>query len=144
MTLHRVTIKQLELVIALLIVGMLGCIVLGVARFATGTSEEETLAANLRTFRLQIELFRQQHGGIAPGRSGKDIVRQLTGRTDRLGQPRPNGPFGPYLVDIPINPFNGRDTIEVSTRRPGGGDHGWHYDPVRGMLSPDDDGHKNR
>ena len=46
--------------------------------------------------------------------------------------------FGPYLRDIPANPFNGRRRIRIDGALAGANTHGWRFDSTTRVIEPDD------
>jgi general secretion pathway protein G len=136
-------LSLLELIIVLVLIAIVAAI--AIPRFVDASDEaaESALAKDLRMVREQIELFKLQHDGILPGQDGKDIVEQLTGKTDVNGNVAADGDHGPYMRIFPTNPFTDTDTIESGTGTPGGGQTAWYYHTGTGKFSPDDDAHKD-
>jgi general secretion pathway protein G len=112
-----------ELIIVVTILGILAAIVLPTFKGNIATAKESAAKSDLMTIRAQIELYKLQHNGAAPGYvngAGAPIATvqlQLIGTTTVTGQASPNtvpsSPFlyGPYLKKIPQNPFNNLSTI---------------------------------
>src|SRR5437763_4173619 len=67
-----------------------------------------SLQSTLQTLRSQIELYKIQHNDMAPTLAGMLNWAILTGKTDAVGQMKPDGTFGPYMTQIPVNPITGR------------------------------------
>ncbi len=134
----------LELMIVVVLIGIVAAI--AIPRFVDASDEaaEAALAKDLRMVREQIETFKLQHNWILPGQDGKDIVEQLTGKTDVNGNVAADGDHGPYMRIFPSNPFTDTDTVESGTGSPGGGETAWYYNTQSGKFSPDDDAHKDR
>ncbi len=138
-----------ELMIVVAILGILGAIVL--PTYQTNASEAKVSSAksNLHTMRAQIELYKMQHNGTPPGyAAGAEVTEttlpaQFTGTTTIDGIPSgsktPVAPFsyGPYLLKVPTNPFNGESHIAYSTdfaADAGTAGVGWLYNPTTGEI----------
>ncbi len=112
-----------ELLIVVSILGILAALVLPTFQGNIVEAKESTSKSNLATIRSQLELYKMQHNGYAPGYvngAGAPIATvslQLIGTTTATGQASPNpvptSPFlyGPYLRKIPENPFNKLTTV---------------------------------
>ena len=112
-----------ELMIVVAILGILAAIVIPQLQGNTVFAKESAVKDTLRTWRTQIELYKMQHNGLAPGYIDAvqapigTLVNQFTG-TSRLNgaavvSKTPTDPYlyGPYLKSIPQNPFNNLNTI---------------------------------
>jgi hypothetical protein len=95
--------------------------------------------------RSQIELYKIHHNGDLPGTTADvNFVQAMTQKTNADGSLYPTGRgYGPYMRNIPVNPFNGLDTVEIDGVL-GGGDHGWHFNSKTGKFHADDDKHIRR
>ena len=112
-----------ELMIVVAILGILASIVLPQIQAHTVHSREAAAKDILRTMRTQIELYKFEHNGTAPGyRLGAQaaltfLTQQFIGTSMPDGRtsanPIPTGPYiyGPYLKKLPQNPFNDLSTI---------------------------------
>jgi prepilin-type N-terminal cleavage/methylation domain-containing protein len=115
------TLVELMLVVAIL--GILGAVALPVYQGQAAKARESAAKSNLSTLRAQIELYKLQHKGVAPGYvngAEADVATlelQLTATSADTGATSPNkvrvAPFlyGPYVKKIPKNPFNNSNTI---------------------------------
>jgi general secretion pathway protein G len=134
----------IELMIVLTAIAILAVIV--IPRFSDASEEarESALAKDLRTVRSQIELFKFQHGGILPGQGGRDIVAQLTGKTDAQGNVTADGAYGPYMSVFPTHPFTNTNTVRSAAGgAPGNGAAAWSYNTKTGEFFPNDLAHKD-
>lgn len=102
-----------EILIVVVILGILAAIVIPQFTQASTEARENSLRANLQTIRSQIELFKIQHNDAAPT-SNLTFENQMQGRTDQDGTVNAAGEFGPYLQDIPVNPFTNGATINAT------------------------------
>lgn len=125
-----------EILIVVVILGILAAIVVPQFTEASNDAKESALASDLQTVRSQLELFKIQHNGGYPA-----TLALLTQKTDVSGSADANGAYGPYLQQIPTNPFVELNTIDTTTK--GGGNAGWYYNATTGEFTPDDDDHSS-
>jgi hypothetical protein len=115
-------------------------------------SVDDALRNELSFVRRQIELYAQQHSGVAPGYPGGSVAAAPTEQVliDQLTRPTSAGgavgetyddtyQFGPYMPSIPVNPINGRSEVLVlrdAAAMPEPADmifkaeeYGWVYEP---------------
>jgi general secretion pathway protein G len=114
------------------ILGILAAIVLPHFQDHQRQAREAAAKDILRTVRGQIELYKIQHNGLAPGyvKMGtgapteanlSTFTNQLVGTSALTGMATvskvPAGIYvcGPYLNKLPVNPFNGLNTIKFVT-----------------------------
>jgi general secretion pathway protein G len=112
-----------ELIIVVTILGILAAIVLPEFQGHAAQSRESAVKSSLHTVRAQIELYKMQHDGLNPGYIGiapsliDNFYYQFTGTSQINGLARPSRVvdstylYGPYLVQMPTNPFNGKDDV---------------------------------
>lgn len=96
---------------------------------------------NLQNVRLIIERYRVNHHGSLPAAS----LVELVSRTNAAGEigATDEYPYGPYLTDIPTNPFNGLFSVRtIAGEKPTAGEatgtFGWLYHPATGRIYLDD------
>lgn len=136
-----------ELLIILMILGVLAALVVPTFSTAAASAREANLIDNLRHIRTQLLVYAAEHDGVPPGHPGGNVhvaptyeafVAQMTTYTDGLGNASPTRSdgysFGPYLRQIPANPFNGAQTIRFfgpteSLPPSPTGSEGWFYQP---------------
>ncbi len=136
----------IELMVVVIILGILAAAVVPQFGAATSDARQAVLRDQVRNLQGQCLLFRDQHGGVAPGYPGgdatadateDDVVAHLTMATNERFETSDPGTegygLGPYLRRIPENPLNGKASIQVVA---GEGDlpapdgsHGWLYQP---------------
>lgn len=144
----------IEILIVVIIIGVLTSIVVPQFGGGTRTPRDATLKDCLRYLRTQIQVYRTQHGDIAPGYPGDDasqapdattFVAQMTQFSDAEGRvssarSRTYG-FGPYLSDMPANPISSQNGILVvggskipvpDPSQP----YGWIYVPQTQQIIP--------
>ena len=138
-----------ELMIVVAILGILAAIVIPQLQGNTIKARESAAKDTLRTWRSQIEFYKMQHNGKAPGYKGPlaataaELKCQFIGTSDINGNAvtavNPAAPYlyGPYLKAIPKNPFNNSDKITTNgTLGDNGG--GWEFDTSTGAFHADD------
>lgn len=118
----------LEVLIVVAVLGILAAMVIPQMHGQTLAAKESTAKDTLQIWRTQIELYKMQHGGLAPGykigftglrsdASVDELVNQFVGTSTEKGvavsSSVPSGAYlyGPYLKSIPKNPFNNLKTI---------------------------------
>jgi len=137
----RTAFTLVEILIVVVILAILAAIV--IPQFAPVTTQASTsrLITDLKTVRSAIEYYKVQHNDTLPGAGGATFGQALTGRTDLSGAVGTD--CGPYLLQLPVNPFNELDTVEIEagTAGLGSGNCGWHFDSLTGLFSADTDEH---
>lgn len=136
-----------ELIIVVSILGILAAIVLPEVQGHTQQARESAAKDNLRLIRNAIEQYKLNHNGVTPGYSnGSPLVAFLiypqfieysnvTG--DTTGSKTGAYIHGPYISEIPENPFNGKTTFELVTTTfpdPFTGTTGWYYKASTGEI----------
>jgi prepilin-type N-terminal cleavage/methylation domain-containing protein len=119
---------------------------LAIPQFGDGVKDAKVSSArfNLRELRSQIELYRQHHDGRLPGATLAELLAMTNGR-GQIGSTAEHS-FGPYLTEVPVNPFTDQTTIRAVTSNPpaaasGAADAGWLYHPTSGGIWIDDADH---
>jgi len=113
-----------ELVIVVAILGIIAALAIPKLQGNTLAAKEAAAKDMLFTLRTQIELYKIDHGGVAPGYMGAiqapttTLTNQFIGTSKASGAavsatvPTTDYPYGPYLGDMPKNPFNNKDNIK--------------------------------
>lgn len=78
-----------------------------------------------------LDLYKAQHNGNLPPAHSFSMFRMALTRQIRG--------YGPYMVDIPTNPFNGLDTVRFDGLPPGANLAGWRFDTNTGIFQADND-----
>lgn len=127
-----------QILIVVLIICILAMIVVPQMTDASDEARESALKTDLRAIRTQIELYRTEHRGTYP--SMELFVKQMTSKTHEDGTF--GGVLGPYLPEIPPNPYNGDTTVkcglEDDASELGDGVTGWHYNAATGRFRAND------
>jgi prepilin-type N-terminal cleavage/methylation domain-containing protein len=132
-----------EILIVVLLLAILAAIVLPQFLDAPRQARESNLLDNLSKFRMLVELYRHQHARLP---TGDEFASQMTKPTNfegEVGEQR-GGEFkyGPYIEQMPPNPFTGLRTIRSTTTAadlfpPGDADGGWWYNETTGRFYAD-------
>jgi len=114
-----------ELMIVVTILGILAAIVLPEFQGHAAESKESAIKSSLHTVRAQIELYKMQHNGLNPGYwstvgvSGNNFYYQFIGTSKLNGMsvssktPAGEYLYGPYLMQMPNNPFNDKNDVKM-------------------------------
>jgi len=134
-----------EILIVVVLLGVIAAIVIPAFANSTTSAKDSALAVDLQLLRRVILVYKSQHLEVGPGYPDGDatqapteqaFIEQTTtasntnGQTAAIGTPGFNR--GPYLMKIPVNPFNEKNTIEMladGQAFPANADdsHGWIY-----------------
>jgi len=141
---RRLGFTLIEVLLVVIIVAVLaGAIIprfLGTAHDAKASS----LTHNLHVLEAQIELYRSQHGNQYPTIQS-NALPQLARATNSSGEMGESGvayPFGPYVLESPMNPYDGSKhvtAVAVAGQIPAsvvGTLGGWQYDETTGAIWP--------
>jgi prepilin-type N-terminal cleavage/methylation domain-containing protein len=147
-----------EIMIVVVLLGVLAAIVIPSVGKSTTMARETTLAMDLNLLRRFIPVYTSQHLEIPPGYPGgnlsatpteQDFIDQATLSSNDHGQTAARGtpgfPLGPYISNMPVNPFNKLDTVEIladGADFPAVADdsHGWICKPATGEIRADNSG----
>ena len=123
-----------EILIVVVLLGILAAIVVPQFRKASNDARESALARDLQTIRSQLQVFKVQHNGPYP-----TDVTLLTKKTTVGGVESATGAYGPYVEQMPTNPFT--ETSDVQTATKGAGSQAWYYNSTTGEFAPNDASH---
>jgi prepilin-type N-terminal cleavage/methylation domain-containing protein len=131
----RSAFTLVEVLIVVVILAVLAATIIPQFSDSTKDAKESTLLFNLHTLRSQIQIYRTNHDGKLPSAT----LVELTSKTDKAGNIGVGNPYGPYITEIPENPFNDSATIKTITNSPAlAGDvsatDGWLYNTTTGEL----------
>lgn len=147
---NRPGFTLVEVLIVVVILGILAATVLPQFTTANTDAQQAALVQNLQTLRGQIQLYKFQHGNVAPSfgststQTFKDAMllsSDAKGVTGAIG----TKPYGPYLIgQIPANPFTGGKGIAIvpsiaaatpdETLMDGTDKVGWFYSPSEARI----------
>lgn len=108
-----------------------------VPRFVSASSETRTsaLKMNLNRIRSQLLYYQIQHGVFPDLANFTDQMTQASDSAGNTALPGTDGfPFGPYLLEIPINPMTGSATLGDGAV----GSSDWFYDQTTGDFRAND------
>jgi prepilin-type N-terminal cleavage/methylation domain-containing protein len=138
----------IEVLIVVIIMAILAATVIPQFTSSTKDARNSTLNFDQSSLRSQILLYQAQHLGNLPAVTSGTLPT-LVSATDVNGNLAPNPsvsdsghPFGPYMDQIPANPFNGSATFTsgayngVPQTPAATSTFGWNYDTSTGMIYP--------
>jgi prepilin-type N-terminal cleavage/methylation domain-containing protein len=147
-----------EIMIVVVLLGVLAAIVIPAIGSSSSAARSSALATDLNLLRRFVLVYKSHHLEISPGYPDGDasamptneafkdqatLVSKATGETAARGTP--GFKYGPYLSQMPVNPFNGLDTVQMLANGqafPAAADdsHGWVCKPETGAIRPDNKG----
>jgi len=133
----RSAFTLVEVLIVVVIMAILAATIIPQFTDSTNDAKASTSKFNLHTMRSQIELYKAHHNGDLPDAA----LVKLTIATDADGNA--GGPFGPYMREIPANPFTNVNTVKSITSDPPGpgdvtsGGGGWLFNATTGGIFVD-------
>ena len=121
-----------EILVVVVILAVLAALV--VPHFGQASTDPDlaALSATLQTVRTQLQYYKVQHNGSLP--SLADWEKQMLGRSRPNGKLSADGPCGPYLLQLPVNPLDGSRNIGPLQN----GSGGWAYDQDTGHFQSND------
>lgn len=123
-------LSYVEVIIIAVVLGVIGMRVVPQFVEASPESQIGELIDGLQKMRSQLDLYRAQHAGSLPDvDSFAGFEAAMTKKTGR---------YGPYVRNIPINPFNDLDTVRFDGEPAGAGTAGWRLDTETGVFQADD------
>jgi prepilin-type N-terminal cleavage/methylation domain-containing protein len=141
-SLKRGGFTLVEVLIVVVIMAILAATI--IPQFSDSTKDAKTNTAkfNLHTIRSQIQLYKSQHEGKLPTAT----LAELFSKTDGKGVVGTGAThvYGPYLSEIPANPFTGKATVAAATSNPptaatGTDNAGWLYHAASGEVFIDNE-----
>src|SRR5205823_3522408 len=113
---RRSAFTLIEVLIVVVIMAILAATIIPQFTDSTKDAKSSTVLFNLHTLRSQIQLYRTQHNGTAPSAT----LAELLASTDATGATGSGAlfPYGPYLRQIPVNPYTNSATLKTITTDP--------------------------
>src|SRR5687767_9511626 len=134
---RRSAFTLIEVLIVVVIMAILAATIIPQFTDSTKDAKSSTVQFNLHTLRSQIQLYRTQHNGLSP----TGTLAELLTTTDTSGAQGTGAafPYGPYLREVPLNPFNNSKAVKVIATDPAAagdvtGTGGWIYNPTTGGI----------
>jgi type II secretory pathway pseudopilin PulG len=88
------------------------------------------LMDGLHYMRCQLDLYKAQHeDNLPPTDSFESFKESLTTKAER---------YGPYIKNVPENPFNNLSMVRFDGQPAGSGVAGWRLDTKTGLFQADD------
>ena len=148
----------IEILAVVVLLGILAAVVIPTVANCTTSAKDSALAVDLQLLRRFILVYKSQHLEVGPGYPNGDTTQAPTeqafidqttmasntnGQTAAIGTPGFNR--GPYISKIPVNPFNGKNTVEMladGQAFPANADdsHGWIYKAAASEIRADNTG----
>jgi len=133
----RSAFTLIEVLIVVVIMAILAATIIPQFTDSTKDAKSSTVLFNLNTLRSQIQTYRSQHNGAVPN----GTLAELLASTDASGTTGTgaNFPYGPYLREVPVNPYTNSKTVKVITNDPAQaadatGTGGWLYNATTGNV----------
>jgi prepilin-type N-terminal cleavage/methylation domain-containing protein len=145
----------IEILVVVVLLGILAGVVLPHIAKGAISARESALASDLQMLRRYVLIYKAQHKEVAPGYPNGDTTQaptqqafldQMMLSSDSDGNTAAVGtagfPRGPYLMRMPVNPLNNKDTLEAladGAAFPANGDdsHGWIYKAATAEIRAD-------
>ncbi len=146
----------IEILIVVAMLGILAAIALPQFQSQSDKAREAAAKDNLRVLRSTIEIYAAQHKDYPPGyTNGVAAGSPLKFRVQTVYTTNANGqssstktrsndyPLGPYLLEIPVNPFNDKNTVGMvglygqEVPESATGTYGWVYSPSTKTIKLD-------
>lgn len=147
-----------EILVVVVLLGVIAAIVIPSFANSTTSAKDSALAVDLQLLRRVILIYKSQHLEVGPGYPNGDTTQAPTeqvfidqtttasntnGQTAATGTPGFNR--GPYLMKIPVNPFNEKNTIEIladgqAFPANANDSHGWIYKAATSEIRADNTG----
>jgi len=123
-----------EVLIVVVIMAILAAAIIPQFSDSSNDAKLGTAEFNWHTIKSQIELYKSQHDGILP-----DTLSELTIKTNAAGTTNvADGPlvYGPYISELPENPWNNKATEVAVTAAPTAysAADGWYYYALTGQV----------
>lgn len=132
--------RGFTLIEVMIVVALMAILAAVLVPYLTDPADDARSAAagfNQGALRGQIQLYRTEHHGRSPSES----LGELLLATNAEGKPGsgPGFTLGPYLHQIPLNPFTRSNRVRVTSTNPpaaasGADDAGWLYHPPSGLV----------
>jgi general secretion pathway protein G len=141
---RRCAFSLLEIVIVIVILGIISAIAIPRMSIAAARARVMSLKGDLASMNRAVELYTAEHEGLHPAQDEFGVIdldssalrARLLDRTNSVGAS--GSMFGPYLLEMPVNPFSNLATVRVDGAPAGAGTHGWRFDTATQSFAADD------
>jgi prepilin-type N-terminal cleavage/methylation domain-containing protein len=148
----------IEILVVVVLLGILAAIVIPAIASSSTSAKQSALAVDLQLLRRFVLIYKYQHLEVSPGYPNgqatatpteQAFIDQATMASNNSGRTAPAGTVGfnrgPYISKMPVNPLNGRSTIQMlgdGENFPANGDdsHGWICKPATSEIRADSAG----
>jgi hypothetical protein len=127
----KVSLSYLKVVVIAVVLGFLTKMAGPESSQASIESNTTELIEALVQIRGVLDLYRAEHDGRLPFAKSSEAFEMVLIR--RIGQ------YGPYINEIPDNPFNGLNTVRFGGQPAGANIAGWRLDTKTGIFQADND-----
>ena len=126
---ERVRVSHVEVVVFTFVLSVVAVGI--VPKFAKANTESRicNLVDGLEIMRTQLDLYRVWHDESFPPCDSFESFE--TAMTTKIGK------YGPYVKNIPVNPFNGLNTVRFDGGPAGANKAGWRFDTETGLFQAD-------
>ena len=114
---RRIGFTLVEVLIVVVIMAILAATIIPQFSDSSKDAKESNLRFNLHTLRSQIELYKSQHDGVVPQTANLPELSNKTNLAGALGNTLAHK-FGPYIRQIPANPFTDSKSVILITVTP--------------------------
>lgn len=135
-SIRRAAFTLVEVMIVVVIMAIVVGAVIPQFTDAASDARESGALMNIGLMRKQLELYKQHHNGLFPAR-----LADLALRSDAAGNIGTTSAniYGPYIREVPVNPFTSSAKVTPSTTNPpsaasGAIDAGWFYHAASGGV----------
>lgn len=125
-----------EVLIVVVIMAILAAAIIPQFSDSSNDAKLGTAEFNWHTLKSQIEMYKAQHDGAVP-----TTLENLTKKTNAAGTTdtsEGNLVFGPYVQELPANPWNNSNTVTESAGETAPTAYsdsvGWYYDTTSGNV----------
>lgn len=132
----------IEVLIVVVIMAVLAATIIPQFSNSTRDAQDSSVRFNANTMRSQIELYKAHHLGKYPALANfSDQLTKSTNNAGTVGAAGTDYPYGPYMQEVPLNPYNNQRTVVAGTGGAGTGASGWQYDETNGNIWPNHTGY---
>ena len=107
-----------EVLIVVVIMAVLAATIIPTFQDASADAKISSAKTNIGTLRSMLALYKSQHGSYPPNTTAVPLENSFIKKTKRDHSIDAAGEYGPYLQDLPPEPFTGSDTVTTTTTDP--------------------------